>query len=252
MTGEAGRPGADLNLFIAGRRVTRGRGAGVRHGAGRGGALQAGDHFVVGCLGEVSVELPDGEKRRRGLQADELVGDGPDPGLPPGRRDRDGEHHPGRPLHPGDLAGGPGRRPGGDAVVDHHRDPAVQALARPAAAEAPGAAFQLGTFSCLDRGQLAGGDPGGADDLAVDDPHPVLADGAHGQLGLERHPQLADDDDVERRAEGAGDLEGDRDAAPRQAKDHHTLIPQVQQPRGQPPSRIGAISENHRYPLLRT
>ena len=36
-------------------------------------------------------------------------------------------------------------------------------------------------------------------------------------------PQLADDDDVERRAEGAGDLEGDRYPAPRQAKYHDTV-----------------------------
>ena len=78
---------------------------------------------------------------------------------------------------------------------------------------------------------------------------PVLADGAHGQLGLERHPELADDDDVQRRAEGAGDLERDRDTAPRQAKDHDTPIAQVLQPGGQPPSRIGPIGENHGYLL---
>ena len=111
--------------------------------------------------------------------------------------------------------------------------------------------MDLGAFSCLGRGELAGGDRGGADDLAVDDPHPVLTDGAHGQLGLERHPELADDDDVQRRAEGAGDLEGDRDTPPRQAKDHDTPIAQVLQPGGQAPSRIGPIRENHGYLLSR-
>jgi hypothetical protein len=213
--------------------------------------MQAGDHFVVGCLREIGVELPDSQERCRGLQAEQLVGADPDPGLPLRRRDGHGEYHPGRSLRAGDLAGGLGGRPGGDAVIDHHRNPAVKRLPRPAAAEAPCAAFELGAFSCLDRGQLVLGDPSEADDLAVDDPPPVLADGSHAQFGLERHPKLADDDDVERRAEAAGHFVGDRDAAARQAKDHDTLISQVLQPGGQAPSRIGPISENHGHLLSR-
>ena len=99
-------------------------------------------------------------------------------------------------MRPGDLAGGPGGRPGGDPVIDHHRDPAVQRLTWPAAPVARRAAVQLGPLPCLDRGQLFPGNTGEADDFRVDDPHAVLADGAHAQLGLERNPEFADDDDI--------------------------------------------------------
>jgi hypothetical protein len=95
---------------------------------------------------------------------------------------------------------------------------AVKRLARPAAAVAQGTAVQLGPLSCLDRGQFLLGDPGDADDFRVEDLYAVLADGAHAQLWLERHPELADDDDIQRRAQGTGDLEGDRHAAARKAK----------------------------------
>ena len=80
--------------------------------------------------------------------------------------------------------------------------------------------------------------------------HPVLADRAHPQLGLERHPELADDDHIQRRAKRLGDLQGDRDTAAWQAKDNDLLAAQVLQPRGQPPPRVGTISENHDSPLV--
>ena len=53
----------------------------------------------------------------------------------------------------------------------------------------------------------------------VEHPHTVLADGAEGQFGLERHAELAHDEDVERRLQCLGDLEGHRQAAARQAED---------------------------------
>ena len=55
----------------------------------------------------------------------------------PGGRDGHGEHHPRRAQRPGDLAGGPGRGPGGDAVIDHHRDPPVQRLVDGLAPQVP-------------------------------------------------------------------------------------------------------------------
>ena len=44
LTGQAGRPGADFNLFRPRGQVTGGRCAGLCRGAGFGGALQAGEH----------------------------------------------------------------------------------------------------------------------------------------------------------------------------------------------------------------
>ena len=181
----------------------------------------------------------------RRVQADQLVGLRADPRLPPGRRDGHGEHHPRRPLRPGDLAGGPGRGPGGDAVIDHHRDPPIQRLARPPDPVPRGAGFHRSLLPRLDRRELVLRHPGRVHDLGVDDPHPVLPDRAHAQLGLERHPELPHDDDIQRRAQRPRHLKRDRDAAPRQAQDNDRLAPQVPQPGGKPPPRIITIGENH-------
>jgi hypothetical protein len=83
------------------------------------------------------------------------------------------------------------------------------------------------------------------DDLGVDDPHPVLPDRAHAQLGPERHPELAHHDDIQRRAKRPRHLERDRHAAPRQAEHDDGLTPQVPQPGGTPPPGIITIGENH-------
>jgi len=82
----------------------------------------------------------------------------------------------------------------------------------------------------------------------VDDPHPVLPDRAHAQLGLERHPELAHDDDIQRRAKRPGHLRRDRDAAPRQAQQNDGLAPQVPQPGCKPPPRIITIGESYDNP----
>ena len=91
------------------RRVSGGGRGGRRPGHRCRGALQAGDDLIVGGLGEIGVELADGEEVPRGVHADQLVGGARDPRLPPPRRDRHGEHHPGGAMRPRDLAGGPRR-----------------------------------------------------------------------------------------------------------------------------------------------
>ena len=61
-------------------------------------------------------------------------------------------------------------------------------------------------------------DAGEAHHVLVEDADAVLPDGAHAQFGLERHTQLADDDDVQGCAELARDLEGHRYASTRQRR----------------------------------
>jgi hypothetical protein len=117
VAGQADNAGAGLDFLAPGRRVSRargGRGAGLCRGLRRGRALQAGHHVLIGHLGKLGVELPDSEESSRLGHAGQPAGIRADPCLPPGRRDGHGEHHPRRPLRPGDLAGGPGRGPGGD------------------------------------------------------------------------------------------------------------------------------------------
>src|SRR5690606_6982891 len=172
-----------------------------------------------------------------------LVGGVAQPRGPPRRRHRHRQHDPGRAVGAGHLAGGPGRRAGGDAVVDDDGGPAGERHPGPVAPEAAGPALQLGPLPGLDLGDLALGDTGHAHDLGVDHPGAVLADRAHAQLGLERHAQLADDDDVQRRAQRGGDLVGHRDTTPGQAQHDDGLVAQVRQLRGQPPPGISPIAE---------
>ena len=70
---------------------------------------------------EVAVELPDRTEVAGRLQADQLVDVGSQPprGLP--RADRRREHDAGGTQRPRHRAGGPGRRAGGDPVVDDDR-----------------------------------------------------------------------------------------------------------------------------------
>ena len=62
-----------------------------------------------------------------------------------------------------------------------------------------------------------------AHDGVVDHPHAALADGAEGQLGLERHAELAHHKHVERGLQCLSDLESHRHPAARQAEDDDVL-----------------------------
>jgi hypothetical protein len=240
---EVDRPSVHVDLCVADRRVVTGRGAGRR--CGLGGSLEAGDDLVVGGLGEVLVELADREERVRCLQRDELVGSVGQARGPLRWGDGYGQHHPSGPVGAGDLTGRTRGRPGGDAVIDDHRDAALEAVAGPVAPEPLGPTFELGPLAGLDPGQLGLGHTREADHLVVDDPHAVLADRAHAQLGLERHTELADHDHIQRGMQGPGHLERDGHPAPREAEHDHRLATEMPQPGGQPPSCIDTIEEVH-------
>ena len=135
------------------------------------------------------------------------------------------EHHPGGALGPRHLAGGPGRRPGGDAVVDDDHRPPPERHRCPPAAEPGDSALELGPLAGLYLGELVGGHAGHPEDPFVDDSGTAFADGAHRQLGLEGHAQLADHDHVEGRVEGSGHLEGHGYPAPGETDDHDVRAP---------------------------
>ena len=127
---------------------------------------------------------------------------------------------------------------------------ALLAIALPAAAQTPNPAFQFGSLAGLNSGDLLPRDHGLAHNLPVDDPHPILTDRTHGQLRLEGDPELADHDHIQRRTQRQGHLQRHRDPAAWQAKHHQRLPAQMLQFRGQPPARIGTISEHCQSPLL--
>ena len=214
------------------------------------GAPQAGQHLVIRYLGKAAVELADGEEHGRRPDAHQIVSVSADSLLPSGRRDGHGEHDPCRPMCPCDLAGGAGRGPGSDAVIDHYGHPPVQWKARPLRPVTRGMGFHRGLLPRDDSRQLLLRYPGRPDDLAVDDPRPAFPDRAHGQLGMPRDPELAHHYDIQRPTQRPSHLRRYRDASPRQAQYHDRLAAQIPQPGGESPPGIITISENHIDPPI--
>src|SRR5271157_6409058 len=99
-------------------------------------------------------------------------------------------------MGPDDLAGGPRRRPCGDAVIDHHRSPANEGRTRTIAPKTRGPPLELSSFRSLHRGHLVLADPRHGEHLVIQDPYPVFADRAHTEFRLIRHAELAHDDHV--------------------------------------------------------
>src|SRR5262249_61816849 len=100
-----------------------------------------------------------------------------------------------------------------EAVVDDDH--------RAIAQRGKGAIAAIGTLAAVELEALARGDlfderSGNgelADEVFAEHADAVARDRAHGQLGMRRHAELADEDHVERRTERAGDFERDWDAA---------------------------------------
>jgi hypothetical protein len=119
-------------------------------------------------------------------------------------------------MRPGYLTRGSGGRPGGDPVIDYNDRLSFDRHRDPATPEALGSPLQLDPLALLYRSQLFRRDAGHPDNLGVEDPHTILSDGTHPQLRLERHPKLADNDDVKRRVQRRCDFQRDRYPAPRE------------------------------------
>ena len=81
------------------------------------------------------------------------------------------------------------------------------------------AAEEFGAFPGDDVVDGGLGDVEGVDDVVVEDCGVVGGDGAQGKFFVSWDAELADDEEVERCVECLGDLEGDGDAAAREAED---------------------------------
>ena len=90
----------------------------------------------------------------------------------------------------------------------------------------------------------SGGMPERLHHVLVEHAHAAGGDGAHGQLLVARHAQLAHEEDVERGAQRPGHLVGDRHAAARQRQHEHVRAAGVGgELLGQQPAGLGAVSE---------
>ena len=179
----------------------------------------------------------------RGGEADYFVRLGQAPeGVGGGHRNS--EDYPRGTKLPGYPAGDPGSGPGGDPVVDYHRDASGEVLPGPALPEPGHPVLQDSTFMVLDGLQLRVTDPGMRQHALLQHAGATLPDRSHGKLGLVGKPQLPHYDHVQRCVEGGGDLEGHRDPATRQAQDHDVLAPQVREPSAQLPAGVDPVFEN--------
>ena len=121
--------------------------------------------------------------------------------------------------------GGARRRAGGDAIVHDHRCTAAQVQTGAVAPVAPRPPLQLDPLLPLDGTHVDGAEGGRRHDVLVLHPHPVLADGSHRQLGLERDPELPHDDDVERCRRGPAPPRRPRGRPPGAARAPTTSLP---------------------------
>jgi hypothetical protein len=168
------------------------------------GRLEQPDDDLVGDRFEVAVPGADRQEGIRCLEADHVVREAARPREGIEGSDRYGEDDPARPpcaSHLDRRARGGTRR---DAVVHEDHGPAPDRERVGPSTERSRATLDLRTCPSLDRRELVGRDAGAAQDVVVQDTHALFADGSHRELGLERHTQLANDHDVERRPEPSG------------------------------------------------
>ena len=96
----------------------------------------------------------------------------------------------------------------------------------------------------LGGGEVVGGDGGPAHGALVDDAGAALADRAHCDLWMPRHPHLAHDDHVERRAQPFRDDCGHGNATAGQAQ--HNGIVEVGERVGERPPGVEAVTVHRR------
>ena len=118
---------------------------------------------------------------------------------------------------------------------------------------------ELLMFVDLDRGHVGVRQSGARHEGPVDDAGAVLADRTHGDLGMGGQSQLADTQDVERRAQCPCDLGRNRDATARQAEDDDVVAgadpppecgaeqPPGVAPIGEPHDRTTMTGHGHRW-----
>ena len=87
------------------------------------------------------------------------------------------------------------------------------------------ARVELASLALGDLREVGLLDPSRPDHPLVTDLDAVLAERTHRELRLPRHPQLADDDHVERSPEDPRDLGSDRDPSAWQAEHHDVAEP---------------------------
>ena len=138
------------------------------------------------------------------------------------------------------------RRAGREPVV-HENDRAIadrDRPTRPAILHVP--PFQFETLTnghLLDHGMRH---TESLDDVPAEHPNAALCDGAHCQLLMPRHAELANEEHIQRRAQSRRYFMSDRHTAPWQTEDDDVRTVSIWRQRGcELPARIDSIVETH-------
>jgi hypothetical protein len=116
--------------------------------------------------------------------------------------------------------------------------------------KAASVALYLGEFTIANFFELRLGDTSKPDDalIAYDERRTAVDDGAHRQLPLEGHTDLAHQNEVQRRIERRRDLRGHDNAAARQRENDRPQVLVLRQRRRQLMSCVRSIRERHCIP----
>ena len=182
-------------------------------------------HLVVARLIEIRIELSDRAERRRRPEAGDVVGDLAEPRDRARRAHRHGGHDGRRALLPDGADRREEGRSGRHAVVHDDHRAAFQTRRRPLPAVGAVAALELRGLAGLDVAETGGRDAERPDQIFVENFDAPRGDRSDGELFLSGSAELPYDEDVERRAEGPGNLEPDRHPAARQGEHEHIRPP---------------------------
>ncbi len=202
------------------------------------------DDLRVGGLAEVAVPRADSAQVRRHLQAHHLVRLGPQALDRLSRADRDGEHHAACAARADGAQRRARRAAGRQAVVHDDRRASCELDRRPAAAVALELAREFGRRPFGRAVELLDADHEGADRVTVQDPHATLGDRSHPELGIPGRTDLADQQHIERRLEGARDLVGDGHAPAWQREHDRFLGGDAAQRSTEGGTRLAAVPED--------
>src|SRR5215472_13455763 len=207
-------------------------------------------HLRVGQLMEIAIIKADRPETGRGLHTDCLVRHFAQSRECVGWRYRYREDQMGGVLAPDGLQRYPHRRSGGDAVVNGDCGAVLDLRSGTACTIDLTASLDLGKLSRRFFLQIALRDIQSGRQMPVDK---GLGRGAvchctDREFGLPRHPDLAYEDDIERRVERLGNLETDGNAAARQCQDHRLSFLQMRQLAGKATAGITAVCEFHVWP----
>ena len=173
-------------------------------------------HIGVGDCVEASIPPTYGSERLRGFETDHAICFGSELLDHIGRRDGDGHGDGRRTVGPRHENRGAHRRTGRNPIVDDHDRPTSGRFTRMSRADRAETPVEFESFVRLDGSQLLLTDVGRPDHIRIEHQLAALTDRTHRQFRLERDPQFAHDDHVERRLNRIGDLGRNRDTTARQ------------------------------------